>query len=300
MEEQLAWAAAFTPRRLEAPYGWCGHIPFAAWLMGQLRPSVVVELGTHSGNSYFALCQAASDLELPTRLFAVDTWRGDEHAGWYGEEVYAQVARHNADLYAQRSTLMRMSFDEAVAHFADASIHLLHIDGLHTEAAVRHDFTTWAPKLAPGAVVLLHDTAVRAGDFGVWRLWEELRQTYPYHLEFLHSHGLGVLWTGPGEPPAWLVPESAAHRRVLEFFTAVGGRMLAAAMGRQWETQLSETQGQLVETQAQLAETQAQLVETQAQLVETQAQLTACLQSRSWRYTAPLRRLGAWARRIAR
>ena len=97
--------------------------------------------------------------------------------------------------------LLRKTFNAAVADFADASIDVLHVDGLHTYEAVTEDFATWRPKLSPRAVVLFHDTNEPKGDFGVWRLWAELRSSFP-GFEFLHSHGLGVLQYGPGAAPA--------------------------------------------------------------------------------------------------
>jgi hypothetical protein len=39
--------------------------------------------------------------------------------------------------------------------------------------------------------VLFHDTSERKGDFGIWRLFEELKQDVPT-IEFLHAWGLGV------------------------------------------------------------------------------------------------------------
>jgi hypothetical protein len=178
---------------------WEGHIPFAFWIMEALAPSTFIELGTHYGTSYFAFCQAVERLGLATTCFAVDTWQGDEHAGLYGEEVFATVNAYNAERYATFSTLVRSTFDEALPHFEDGSVDLLHIDGHHTFEAVRHDFETWLPKLSDRAVVLFHDTNVRFGSFGVSKFFNSLKSRYP-SFEFNHSHGLGVLGVGPKQP----------------------------------------------------------------------------------------------------
>ena len=174
---------------------WIEHAPFASWLVDVHRPATLVELGTHWGFSFFAFCQAVHALGLATRCFAVDTWRGDEHAGWYGEEVFASVREHNERRYSAFAGLMRATFDEAAREFPDGSIDLLHIDGRHFYEDVRHDFELWLPKLSRQGLVVFHDTAVRERGFGVHRLWGELRQTYP-HFEFAHGHGLGVLGVG--------------------------------------------------------------------------------------------------------
>jgi hypothetical protein len=87
---------------------------------------------------------------------------------------------------------------------------LLHIDGIHTYEAVRHDFECWLPKVRPGGIILLHDTSVVADNFGVWRVWEELEKIFPA-FAFQHSSGLGVILKHGDAPAdgiaAWLFGE---------------------------------------------------------------------------------------------
>jgi hypothetical protein len=125
--------------------------------------------------------------------YAVDHWLGDEHAGQYGEEVYEDVREYNETYYRDFSYLLRTRFDDAVSQFHDNPIDLLHIDGLHTYEVGSHDFQTWLPKVRPGGIVLLHDVATREKDFGIWRLWEEIKAEFPETFEFHHSWGLGVV-----------------------------------------------------------------------------------------------------------
>ncbi|WP_115511611.1 class I SAM-dependent methyltransferase [Xanthomonas arboricola] len=205
---------SLSPSMLIAPRSvpfsaWLGHVPFASWLVEQLRPHSIVELGTHSGASFLAFCQAVEEQELTSRVFAVDSWEGDEHAGFYGDDIYNELRSYQQRNYPGISEMLRMRFNEALEYFADDSIDLLHIDGLHTYEAVREDFETWLPKLTNRGVVLFHDTCVRERGFGVWQYWAEISQRYPA-FEFTHTHGLGVLLVGEQRNPALLELADAA------------------------------------------------------------------------------------------
>jgi len=204
-------------------------LPFAAWVIQEVAPRTFVELGTHSGNSYFSFCQSVVEARLTTKCYAIDTWQGDEHAGQYDEEIFAKVNAYNQEQYSGFSRLLRMTFDAATNHFMNESIDLLHIDGLHTYEAIQHDFYKWLPKLTPGAVVILHDTNVRERNFGVWKFWEELRLRYPSNLEFEHSYGLGVLQldNAPDDKKlGWLQPGAPEKQKLINYFTALGSRLL--------------------------------------------------------------------------
>ena len=188
----------FEPR-LYGVGAWTPHLYFAYDLVAVMKPRLIVELGVDRGESYFAFCQSALENKTGTRSFGIDTWQGDEHAGGYDETTFAQVAEHNRSPYEAFSTLLRSSFDEALTRFDDNTIDLLHLDGLHTESAVRHDLDAWLPKLRPGGILLLHDVGVRRKGFGVWKIWAEL-QLQSRSWTFADGPGLGV-WQKPPTSP---------------------------------------------------------------------------------------------------
>jgi len=89
--DSLFWSPNYV-----ATSAWIEHIPFGFWIIEVLRPRVVVELGVHNGTSYFSFCQAVKTLGIDTACYGIDMWKGDEHAGFYGEEVFESVAKYNS------------------------------------------------------------------------------------------------------------------------------------------------------------------------------------------------------------
>lgn len=180
------------------PTAWGGHIPFMFCLMNNLRPRTYVELGTHYGASFFAVCQAINKFNIDCHPTAIDLWLGDEHAGKYDESVYNNFTWLHKTRYPGIGAALRKDFNQAVNDFSDKSIDLLHIDGLHTYEAVKNDYQTWLPKVSDNGVILFHDTVVRERGFGVWKLWDELKDKYP-SFNFTHTHGLGIIALGSQE-----------------------------------------------------------------------------------------------------
>lgn len=176
---------------------WGGHSFFAYDLVANTKPKTIVELGTFKGNSLFAFAQAVKDFNLKTQINAVDTWEGDKHSGFYKNDVYNLFKRVKDRYYKDLNIIEhKMLFDDAVKNFKDSSIDILHIDGLHTYEAVKHDFETWLPKVKQkSGFILFHDICVKRDDFGVYRLWNELKNRYS-NIEIREYHGLGVLSLG--------------------------------------------------------------------------------------------------------
>jgi hypothetical protein len=227
-------SANFAPR-IYGVGAWTSHLHFAYDLVAALRPSLLVELGVDRGESYFSFCQSVAENGIGTRCFGVDTWRGDEHAGGYDETTFAQVSEHNRANYDTFSTLLRSGFDDALRKFEPDSIDILHLDGLHTEAAVRHDVDSWLPKLRPGGILLLHDVDVRSKEFGAWKVWDELQ-------------ALGRSWTfhdGPGLG-VWQNPPASKLPGFLEELLAPPNEK-NAALAKYYSARAAETQTKIAE-----------------------------------------------------
>jgi GT2 family glycosyltransferase len=317
------------PRRLTDKDSWHGHIPFAFWCVEALAPRVLVELGCHKGDSYCAFCQAVAELKAPTLCFGVDTWKGDPHAGFYGEEVLEQLRQYHDPRYGAFSTLVRATFDEALERFEDGTIDLLHIDGAHSYEDVRRDFTTWLPKVSRRGVVLFHDTEVREHGFGVYRFWDEVRREHP-SFSFPHSHGLGVLAVGASlpEPLRRLTSlDEKEAEEVRRLFARLGDavrlqtthqvlarqRVRVLQLEEAAHQQHAEWRGKEAGWRAQEASLQhlrryleTALEQTQAALRYREQQVDAylaaqqsLLRSTSWKLTAPVRYVSAWVQRLS-
>jgi len=263
------------PNRLTLSSAWHEHIPFAMFLVDLLRPKMIVELGTHYGDSYCAFCQVVKELYLDTACYAVDTWQGDPQSGLYGPEVLADLRAHHDPLYSSFSRLIQSTFDEALEHFADGTVDLLHIDGYHTYESVRHDFEAWLPKMSSHGVVLLHDTNVREQDFGIRKFWDEVKLKYP-HFEFRHGHGLGILAVGKVRSKElrelYKLPEEESIR-IRDFFFQLGHQLTTRVRNKAMAYELENQKRQLQELNADLESKGAHITELEASLQEKVAHI---------------------------
>ncbi|RWZ68524.1 class I SAM-dependent methyltransferase [Labedella populi] len=304
---RVSLASHWQPRHL-VQSAWTGHAPFAAAVVEVLRPDTLVELGAHMGFSYFAFCETVARLGIDTRTVAVDSWEGDEHAGYYGDEVYESVRRIN-EAYASFSTLTRSYFDKALPGFADGSIDLLHIDGRHRFEDVTSEFEAWLPKMSPRGVMLFHDTNEFKEGFGVHRFWADVESRYP-SFHFLHSHGLGVLGVGSQLDPrvrdmfAILNDSPDASRAAYESLAGdITHRAKLEALParvRELDRRARDIGSELSSETRHREEAQERLAQSRRELRAARRALDDVLSSTSWRLTAPVRALGGLVPRRSR
>jgi len=293
---------------------WIEHTPFAFWIIDAIRPESLAELGTHQGQSYLTFCEALLDVQ-PANAYAIDTWQGDEHAGYYGAEILETLKAHHDEKYGAFSQLMQMTFTEAAEQIADGTIDLLHIDGRHFADDVRHDFDEWLPKMSSRGVVLMHDTRVFERGFGVHEVWADLQGKYP-SFEFHHGNGLGVLAVGseiPEKLDLFLEATGDPSRAKLlrDFYSrqgvAVSDRYELTALRGIADERLDAIHGltagwdqanreiELLTHKAE--ELEARRNQLRTQLKASQGELKALRASASWKITKPIRTASSKIRR---
>ncbi|WP_245866481.1 class I SAM-dependent methyltransferase [Diaminobutyricimonas aerilata] len=271
---------------------WIEHAPFASWLIDAARPRSVVELGTHNGFSLFAFAEAARRLGLQTQLTGLDSWEGDDQAGYFDPTVYETVKREAADRFPESVRLIRGYFVDSVDKIRDGSVDLLHIDGRHGYNDVRADFEQYRPKLSERGVVLFHDIAEHGKGFGVHRFWDEVAGQHP-SFSFEHGHGLGVLAVGKRAPDSvlrFIEIAGAQGGAVRDAYARLGARIVEYYRGAV-EAPATLVHFRNLRAQAEI-DARAAMEET-SRLRQELARLQA---SASWRVTGPLR----WARGLPR
>ena len=144
----------------------------------------VLEIGTYCGKSTIYLASAAR--QAGQVVITVDHHHGSEEnqPGWeYHDASLVDPRTGRLDTLPYfRATLAGLGLDEDViaivgrsadvARLWRAPLGMLFIDGGHTEAAARSDYEGWAPRVAPGGALAIHDVFPDPADGG----------QAPYHI----------------------------------------------------------------------------------------------------------------------
>lgn len=169
---------------------WTGHRGFAEWLVNQLKPEVIVDLGTDWGFSTFSFA-----IPRIGKVYSIDNFTGDSFVGQQDtERKYQYVMSKREKLFLKDNVeIIQGDFNE-VAKTWDKQINILHIDGDHSYEAVKNDFEIWSKFLKDDGAILMHDTCVEEyngnSKYGVKKFFEEIDLP---KCNFTHTFGLGVV-----------------------------------------------------------------------------------------------------------
>ncbi|MFW9821464.1 MAG: class I SAM-dependent methyltransferase [Candidatus Thorarchaeota archaeon] len=163
---------------------WRGHHYFALWLVKELQPSIIVDLGVDRGFStlIFASQQVGE-------VYGIDWFKKTNYSGKLFDD-YVPCMRNvkviQKKFGIKKITIIQAKFSK-VAEKWKVPIDILHIDGSHVYESVKEDYEIWSKFLNKDGVILFHDTNAYPG---VVKFFNELNLP---KFNFLHSYGLGVI-----------------------------------------------------------------------------------------------------------
>jgi predicted O-methyltransferase YrrM len=208
VEAELVKAAEAARGFMPPAEGLALHDTVAAYA----RRGPVLEVGTYCGKSTIYLAAAAR--AAGQFVITVDHHRGSEEnqPGWeyHDTELVDPQAGRLDTLPHFRSTLAASGLEDSViaivGRSADVSrlwsapLGMLFIDGGHTDAAAVADYQGWAPHLAPGGALAIHDVFPDPADGGQppYRIYRRALASGAF-TEVRHEGSLRVLErTGEG------------------------------------------------------------------------------------------------------
>jgi predicted O-methyltransferase YrrM/glycosyltransferase involved in cell wall biosynthesis len=165
---------------------WMGHRNFAEWIVKQLNPEVIVDLGVDWGYSTFSFA-----IPRIGKVYGIDNFSGDDFIGTVDSYPFVTMKRDKLHLQ-DNIEFIKGDFNEVVKTW-DKKIDILHIDGSHHYEDVKKDFENWSKFVNDDGVILLHDTAIEDYDgkfYGVKKFFDEIDLP---KCTFTHSFGLGVI-----------------------------------------------------------------------------------------------------------
>ena len=174
MDPELLKAAEAATGFMPAPEG-LALLDAAARYAGR---GPVLEVGTYCGKSTIYLAAAARDKGQP--VITVDHHHGSEEnqPGWeYHDPALVDQATGRIDTLPRlRATLAAAGIEDDVVAIVGKSadvarlwrtpLGMLFIDGGHTDAAARWDYEGWAPWVALGGALAIHDVFPDPADGG--------------------------------------------------------------------------------------------------------------------------------------
>lgn len=153
--------------------------------LAQLNPGLgkVVELGSYEGRSTICLAQGSKKVK-GGKVFTADRFIGDSEFTGLGRDFYDQFGK-NVESYRLAGDVVGIRGEAAeMAKDWQEPVRLLFIDTEHAYEGVKRGFVAWEKHLAPGGLVVFHDSRwpgvykfigelILSGRFHGWQTFQE-------------------------------------------------------------------------------------------------------------------------------
>jgi hypothetical protein len=116
---------------------------------------MVVDLGAGDALSFAVFCKSMQDHVVDGLAYAVDVWEDDEQRENAGRIPLTTINNFLHTHFRGQSYLLKLTAEQALAHFADRSVDLLRIDLDRSEHSIAELLDAWEPKLKTGALLLI-------------------------------------------------------------------------------------------------------------------------------------------------
>lgn len=153
--------------------GWASDSPCFAELITELRPSLVIEVGSWKGASLLEMARASQRLGLESTFICIDTWLGSNAELWLHDASRASLKLRagyptlfptflrnlrDAGLLQQVFPMPMTSLTAAmILRHWHLQADLVYLDAGHTQVEVRTDLELYSKLLRPGGVLLGDD-----------------------------------------------------------------------------------------------------------------------------------------------
>ncbi len=169
-------------------------------ILDEIKPKIVIEIGTAGGGTLFLFSRVASEeatiisIDLPGGKF------GGGYPNWM-TPLYKTFGLPKQKLHLIRANSHSQETLERVKNILNnRKVDFLFIDGDHTYEGVKRDFEMYSPLVKEGGIIAFHDIVIHPPETGceVSKFWDEIKKKYEY-VEIIEDQnqdwgGIGLLF----------------------------------------------------------------------------------------------------------
>lgn len=169
-------------------------------LVAEVRPKVVLEIGTARGRTLFLFTRVA---DSEATIISVDLPEGPFGGGYprWKMPLYKSFAKDRQRIHLIRAdSHSHITLEKVKSILAGRKIDFLFIDGDHTYEGVKRDFEMYSPLVRERGMIAFHDIVPGPPENvgGVPKFWYEIKHKFK-HIEIVSDwgqggYGIGVLY----------------------------------------------------------------------------------------------------------